>query len=427
MWYWVQKSIFRQITASFFAAIICATVIILMSSAWIYSKQLYLRSSITSYAFTSLIKELGSPFDTDIAREQNRHFAIDYILETPSGHWKSASELPDLETLLEKKSQHNETLYYASVGFKHFHLEKIDGHWVAYSSPELNVGFSGPYVLIFFIVILTVISMLYLIIRSLLHPLKHIRSYLNQIEQGDFSIRTQVNGENEIADLSLQINDLTSTIEQLLESKRETLLAISHELKTPLARIAIDNQLATNPQQSAIQKQIVDMSELIDCLLEAERLSLKHVDLVKENTDMCRFVAYCLEKDFFLQQEKISLSIPDNSIPVMIDKTRIRLLIKNLIGNALKYGTRATIKISLTPNGVAIRVTDNGNGVSSEDISQLVEPFFRTDKSRRKKTGGHGLGLYLSNKIAHAHDGDMHIENSINEGLIVTVVLPIII
>jgi signal transduction histidine kinase len=115
-------------------------------------------------------------------------------------------------------------------------------------------------------------------------------------------------------------------------------------------------------------------------------------------------------------------------IPVAIDAQKIRMVLRNLLENAVKYSlpdSRA-VEVSAAHNGerVIIRVTDDGPGIPERDMASLFEPFFRVDRSRSKKTGGYGLGLSISKRIVEAHGGTIAVENHLNRGASFVVTLP---
>jgi two-component system, OmpR family, phosphate regulon sensor histidine kinase PhoR len=119
---------------------------------------------------------------------------------------------------------------------------------------------------------------------------------------------------------------------------------------------------------------------------------------------------------------------PSQEIPVAIDAEKIRMVLRNLLENAVNYSlpdSRA-VEVSAAHNGerVVIRVTDDGPGIPERDMANLFEPFFRVDRSRSKKTGGYGLGLSISKRIVEAHGGTIAVENNLNRGASFVVTLP---
>jgi signal transduction histidine kinase len=110
-----------------------------------------------------------------------------------------------------------------------------------------------------------------------------------------------------------------------------------------------------------------------------------------------------------------------------IDKLRIRLLLANIVNNAMRHGQNRpiAIKVSFTESEAVLSVTDQGEGISEEHLKHVREPFYRVDSARQRNTGGFGLGLYLCNLIVQAHDGRLDIDSEPGKGTRVTVYLPI--
>jgi len=108
-----------------------------------------------------------------------------------------------------------------------------------------------------------------------------------------------------------------------------------------------------------------------------------------------------------------------------LDETRVRLLLRNLIGNARLHGGDASVEVGIERSGAKtiVHVRDHGVGIAAEDIPKLTEPMYRIDPSRTRSTGGFGMGLYLCKLIAEAHDGTLVIASPPGQGTTVTVSL----
>jgi Osmosensitive K+ channel histidine kinase len=147
--------------------------------------------------------------------------------------------------------------------------------------------------------------------------------------------------------------------------------------------------------------------------------------LVSERVLLANFVRSIAES-FKSNNGEIEIEIPVNDLEFEIDKLRIRLLITNLLNNALRHGkgNLINVRVSFPGDRGVIEVKDNGEGISEEHISQITEPFYRADSARQRNTGGFGLGLYLCRLIAQAHGGEMIIVSQEGKGTQITVNLP---
>ena len=263
---------------------------------------------------------------------------------------------------------------------------------------------------------------LYLSIRYLFAPVADIRHVVKEVRQGNFLARTNTHRQDELGELAKQVDNMAEDLDRLIESKRSLLLSISHELRTPLTRAKISSQLLdANKHRESLQDDLGEMENIISELIEAEKLS--------QATPLARQVVDINE----LIKEVLAESFTDNGIEFMpltetsfvnIDPTRIKLLVKNLLKNAVQYSMQEHIEpritIALSANKLIIKVIDKGVGMPAELVDRLTEPFYRLDQSRQRETGGFGLGLYLCQAIVKAHHGELLIDSKEGDGTSVT-------
>jgi signal transduction histidine kinase len=231
----------------------------------------------------------------------------------------------------------------------------------------------------------------------------------------------------------------------MLEAKRALLLAISHELRSPLTRARLNTELLpetaqVNPQRDALLRDLQEMASLITDLLESERLSAKHAALQREPLTPQALVA--LTQEVIAEVLARHPAQPDTGpntplnirlmadarLPTLtLDTTRIRLLLRNLLDNALRHSAGAPLPPELhlraEGSGIGIQVRDHGPGVPEHQLPHLAQAFFRPDTARTRAQGGVGLGLYLCKLVAQAHGGTFAVRNA-QPGLAVTVTLP---
>lgn len=212
-----------------------------------------------------------------------------------------------------------------------------------------------------------------------------------------------------------------------MRCKRQLLLAISHELRSPLTRVRVNAELleASEPQQRIIEdlRQLeIELSEL----LETERLGSRHASLELESVAPNALIEAVLERHF--PDTRLTRHHQNDTTPISLDGVRIRLMIRNLLENALRH----------TPDGAEppqihsgcerqrweFSVEDHGSGIAAEHLCRLTEPFYRVDRARQRETGGYGLGLYLCRVIAEAHHGALHIRSEPGKGTRGTVIIP---
>ena len=212
----------------------------------------------------------------------------------------------------------------------------------------------------------------------------------------------------------------------MLDAKRQLLLGVSHELRSPLTRATIATELLDeSTNRSRIQEDLREMETLITEILETERMNSRHSVINRTPINLEHIVHSVLQE---LPETRISTDIESGLPDVNLDETRIRLLLRNLVNNAVKHGGNAstppTIKIRGGTKNLIIEVSDSGPGIPEEHLSRVTEPFYRVDPSRTRATGGFGIGLYLCKLISEAHGGSLSISSAIGEGTHVTIVLP---
>jgi signal transduction histidine kinase len=170
------------------------------------------------------------------------------------------------------------------------------------------------------------------------------------------------------------------------------------------------------------------MRDLITDLLESERLATGHAALQTERVDLGALARELLATQF--AQADVTLQVDESLGPVQADPTRVRLLLRNLIDNALRHSAGAAqpplLELAREADGqLRVSVRDHGPGVSEEQLARLAEPFYRADSARQRSTGGVGLGLYLCRLVAQAHGGTLSLRNA-QPGLEVSARWPIV-
>lgn len=318
------------------------------------------------------------------------------------------------------------------------HRQTADGHTIEFGingeaferRPRL-VGYALTALLV-----LTLLAWLY--VRRLLKPLDAIGEGARRFGAGDFSQPISdrcCKAHDELGELASTINTMGRDIHQMLEAKRALLLAISHELRSPLTRARLNTELLpdsadVHPQREALLRDLQEMAALINDLLESERLSGQHSALQREPTDVRALaddVLATLRARHPRAVDVVVTTAPGLG-PVAVDPARTRLLLRNLLDNALRHGAEATqppqLSLrALSGGGVEIEVRDHGPGVPEDQIAQLAQAFYRPDSARTRSAGGVGLGLYLCRLVAQAHGGRFDVRNA-QPGLVVRVQLP---
>jgi signal transduction histidine kinase len=265
-------------------------------------------------------------------------------------------------------------------------------------------------------------------VRRLLRPLDDIGAGVARFGSGEFDPLIRVRRRDELGDLAERINRMAQSLHGKLDAKRALLLAISHELRSPLTRARVNAELVEEGEhRSALLRDLGEMRDLITELLESERLASGHAALHTEAVDLPALVRELVAAQW--PDAALNLQLDERVGPVRVDPMRVRLLLRNLIDNALRHsaGVPAPPVVSLSGDvdgQLQLSVRDFGPGVAEEHLPHLAEPFYRADSARQRATGGFGLGLYLCQLVAQAHGGSLRIRRA-EPGLDITATWPI--
>lgn len=275
--------------------------------------------------------------------------------------------------------------------------------------------------------LLALLALAYAAVRRMLRPLRAIGAGAEAFGRGEFDHRIELcRTHDELGDLAQRFNTMAGQIQRMLDGKRALLLAISHELRSPLTRARLHAELVDEgPARQALLDELGLMRDLINDLLESERLGSGHRALRREPCDLNALVRELVAARF-AGEVALALELAPALPTLQLDRTRMQLLLRNLLDNALRHHDRSRGRVllgtALVEGGVALTVRDFGPGVSEEELAHLGEPFYRPDAARTRASGGVGLGLSLCRLVAEAHGAPLLLRNA-GPGLEVSVVL----
>ena len=268
-----------------------------------------------------------------------------------------------------------------------------------------------------------------------------------QVAEGALETRVQVAGRDEVARLGDGFNAMAVALEaaqhqreDLERARRELFIAISHDLRTPLASIRAmveamsDGVVTDEPTRqrylNTTNSEVARLSLLIDDLFELTTIESGQLRLHLESLRIDALVAEAADA-FQTQIERagihLSVELAAITAPVLGDPQRLNRVLYNLIQNAIRHtpadGT-ITMRAEPAGDGVRIVVSDTGDGIAPEDLPFVFERFYRGEKSRSRETGGSGLGLSIARGIVEAHGGTMHAESTAGAGASISFTLP---
>ncbi|MEW8505406.1 MAG: HAMP domain-containing sensor histidine kinase [Candidatus Thiodiazotropha sp.] len=414
---------------------ICISVLIALTvrSGFRYGIQGEFRSLAAPH-FTEyldhLSNEIGTPPDTGAAAKLAQRLQLDIQIDSRDLHWSSSGDILDLESL----AFHSHRLADGRlVHFSHdnhrflLRLRTDDSTILLITREGLE---KGPLALIFGVTIVTVlllIALTYHLVRRLFQPIETIRKGVARFGSGELDHRITIHRRDELGELADSINTMAAEIEAMMEAKRQLLLAISHELRSPLTRARLNAELlqTSEPRERIIADLQLLEQELAE-LLETERLGNRHARLDLQPVAPGRLIDAVIQQHF--SAATINLFHDSDNLSMDLDAVRIRLLIRNLLENALRHTPESALPVEVNSRIADkqwhVSVRDQGEGIPLEHLPHLTDPFYRVDKARQRETGGYGLGLYLCRVIVEAHRGSLRIHSKPGEGTQVDFSLP---
>ena len=427
-WGHARHSLGARLVMLFLVFALAVTVTFLggMQSALRFGWHDYAQPLVSNYV-DGLVAQIGTPPDVEKARALAARLPLRIRIEGPVVNWSSHpnDRRDELRRFARPERERNGSAWRPVRVL-------ADGHRISFGLANLARGDDSPedeprligWVTLAVLLVLTALA--YLTVRRLLRPLNDIRAGALRYGSGDFSQPIPTRRHDELGDLATQINGMADGLHHLLDAKRQLLLAISHELRSPLTRARLNAELVDESDaRSALLRDLSEMRDLITDLLESERLAGGHSALQTEPTDLNALVRELVSAQF--GERGIRLDLAPDLPALRLDPTRVKLLLRNLLDNALRHGAEAgeppVVSTSRQDQGVLLGVRDHGPGVTEAQLQQLGGAFYRADAARARSTGGVGLGLYLCRLVAEAHGGSLVIRNA-QPGLAIDVRLP---
>ncbi|MFT5220335.1 MAG: signal transduction histidine kinase [Planctomycetota bacterium] len=374
-----------------------------------------------------LIDDIGVPPNLQTAAGLASQLPFEIRIKGANTDWSSSPSIKAIAKYeFEQAPRPYRDVYYGHEKSRQFLLVEKNGYQYLFVSEDGFRKRSERRHGWLFLMLLLVFIGLYFTIRRMLSPIHLMSQQVDRIGAGELDQALDLPGTGELAQLSGGINRMSSQIKSMLEAKSALLLAISHELRSPLTRMRVNLELIEDADiQPRLVEDIQEIESMLAAILESERLNVKHAALNLENCALHELVASVVDNHSCHSRMTTKLA----PVECSVDKLRISLLLKNLLDNACNYSDPESgdIDISLEPlaEKIVLRVADRGVGISAEDIAEVTDAFYRPDAARQRVTGGYGLGLYLCRLIAEAHQGQLVLSSKPGEGTLVTLELPL--
>jgi signal transduction histidine kinase len=437
-----RRRLVGRLRASFFLKILLVFVLgftaigmYLAATYWYFDwrqERLTVRRTAMNYA-QLILQEVGEPPDTTFARDIADRLGIGMRIEGPGVEWATDSTFPDFESVdlppagddgAQRAGLSRALGFGADVRRGDYrYLLSLQAGSTGFGSESPTEELADA---IFMVVLL---ACMYLATRYLLRPVRELSTGVDRLRQGDLNVEMRTRRTDELGQLMVSFNEMARAVRERLRARDQLLVDVSHEIRSPLTRMRV--ALEMMPDSAAKRSVVEDIEEteaMISVLLETERLDSPHGGLSLASSDLTALVRDTVEERAD-QEPGVDLTSGPEPVVAKVDAERVRLLVGNLISNALRHsdpqGPPVRVSVERAASNATITVKDCGVGISEEHLPRLFEPFYRVDSSRSKDTGGYGIGLSLVKRIVDAHGGSIDVESEVGQGTAVRVSLPL--
>jgi signal transduction histidine kinase len=290
------------------------------------------------------------------------------------------------------------------------------------------------------IALLLVAAFTALITRFLTKPIRELIQGAQELSKGNFGVTVKVRSNDEISQLKKTFNQMSQRLADYHQSRKELFADISHEIRSPLARIQSDAEILIDRDMDkkereqhlkAICEDVNGINQVIEDLSMLTKIEFNQLQLSPQPASIQQLLTQEISK-FRLQMEEKNISLKEiisPSIPlVTMDAKRIGQVISNLLTNSLRYTLHGgTIEVGLEKSGSLARiwVKDTGPGIPQEALTRIFNRFYRVDKSRSRISGGTGLGLAIAKHFVEAHGGNIQAESELGKGTCISFTIPL--
>ncbi|NIA70022.1 HAMP domain-containing protein [Pelagibius litoralis] len=302
-----------------------------------------------------------------------------------------------------------------------------DGNWLNASTalPTPSRAWAWFPLLSMGLMALAILAIVIFSVRRITRPLRALSGAAERLGRGESQIPLAETGPEEIRRTTRAFNAMQERLTRFVQDRTRMLAAIGHDLRTPITALRLRAEFVEDAEtRRKILETLEEMSRMTEAVMsfareEAKAEPTRRVDLtalveslVDDLADQGRDVAFAADE--------AAAKIGYNCRPVSLKR-----VLHNLIENALRYAGQARVSLRREDDGLYITVEDDGPGIPEDQLEQVFEPFVRLEESRSQDTGGVGLGLAIARSIAHAHGGDLHLENRPEGGLRAILTLPL--
>jgi signal transduction histidine kinase len=358
--------------------------------------------------------------DPTIAQAVARNHQIGVVMLTPDGQFAFGpdGEATDPDELLRDSTHHRQIDVTGHSDHSYFFV--LDKEQFTNDHNYLLAGLIA--------LLLSTIGVVYAVQLSRLRPLKWLHSGVDAVSRGNFAKRVPVVRNDEIGRVARSFNLMTGRVQQMVDDRERLLADVSHELRSPLARIKVALELLPEgDKRDAISQDIREMESLTTALLEREQVRTQANQAETQTVNLVTVAGEVID-GFSNTPPGVELNVPPEPLKINGDAALIKVLMQNLVENALKFSLSdsAPVQVSLrhANDGVQIIIDDDGPGIPRDKAEKVFEPFVKLNPARGHRAG-YGLGLNLCHRIVQAQGGSIEIQQRDKRGTRIIVNLPL--
>ncbi len=297
-----------------------------------------------------------------------------------------------------------------------FRTRLDDGRWLdAAFKPETLPLWSWNGALFLGVLALTIGGVIVLVVRNETKPMQRLASAAEALGRGETQAPLDENGPREIRLAVKAFNLMGARLGNFVQDRTRMLAAMSHDLRTPLTTLRLRAEMIDEPET---REKLIETIEEMHRITEASLSFAREEDNTEKtsNTDLTALVAdLCAEAKEIGKDAILDTTAP--SLNVRVRPAAMRRAMRNLIDNAVRYGSHARVTVVCDNNAAQIIIDDDGPGINDDQLEEVFAPFVRLEHSRNQETGGAGLGLSIARTIARSHGGDVVLQNRDDGGL----------
>ncbi|BBP01984.1 ATP-binding protein [Sulfuriferula nivalis] len=375
---------------------------------------------LSAQTWVELPPETRPAFEQELRLHHNLRLSkVDDIIDTPANRFLNSR---NIEAALSQRTRQNIILESGDADWVWADM-RMGGHFIRVGFEKTRYNVRAPLAAVGLVslgALLIWITAL-IVVRRITHTLAQLSAAAAQVGQGKMPQPLPEHGARELVTLAQAFNQMANEVQELLANRTTLLAGISHDLRTPIARMRLAVAMlpeVTDPKLiEQIERDLVQMNQLIADFLDMAR------GLNSEAHHSCDVVSILqsLVDDAKRGGGNVSLNAPA-VCEAIIAPHALQRIVTNLIQNAVRYGQPHPVEVRCAPSasGIEIQVLDQGPGIPEDQLELVFRPFFRLESSRNIATGGSGLGLAIARQLAQAHGWQLNLAAREGGGLVAT-------